>query len=118
MVNIHSVYDRYRETGEKPPAYTDSIWDEYVAFREDRDAGRSFTEAHHSHYGHLDPAEAKFVTPDIIRTFCIAGEPDEIIERLTELEAQGLTGINFIAPTDRQYEMCHEFADAVISRMR
>jgi len=118
MVNIHSVYDRYRETGEQPPAYAAAIWDEYVAFRENHDASRSFTEAHHSHYGHLDEAEAKFVTPDIIRTFCIAGQPDEIVERLTELEAQGLTGINFIAPVDRQYEMCHEFADAVISRMR
>ena len=118
MVNIHSVYDRYREIGEQPPAYVHAIWDEYVAFREARDANRSFTEAHHSHYGHLDAAETRFVTPDIIRTFCIAGEPEEIVEQLTELEKQGLSGINFVAPTDRQYEMCREFADAVISRMR
>jgi 5,10-methylenetetrahydromethanopterin reductase len=118
MVNIHSVYDRYRETGEQPPAYTDPIWDEYVALREERDASRSFAEAHHSHYGHLDAAEARFVTPDIIRTFCIAGEPDEIVAQLDELEDQGLTGINFVAPVDRQYEMCREFADAVISRVR
>ena len=89
-----------------------------MAFRKERDANRSFTEAHRSHYGHLDPAEARFVTPEIIRAFCIAGEPGDIVERLTELENQGLTGINFIAPADRQYEMCNEFADAVIARMR
>jgi 5,10-methylenetetrahydromethanopterin reductase len=118
MVNIHSVYDRYREVGVAPPAYAEPIWDEYVAFRTERDANRSFTEAHHSHYGHLDPAEARFVTPEIIRTFCIAGQPGDIVEQLTDLEAQGLTGINFIAPADRQYEMCDEFADAVIARMR
>jgi 5,10-methylenetetrahydromethanopterin reductase len=118
MVNVHSVYDRYRETGAAPPPYVAAIWDEYVAFREARDAGRSFTEAHHSHYGHLDPAEARFVTPEIIRGFCIAGAPDEVVEQLVELEAQGVTGINFIAPADRQYAMCHEFADAVIARMR
>jgi len=118
MVNIHFMYDRYRETGNAPPANVESIWDEYVAFREERDANRSFTEAHHSHYGHLDPAEARFVTPEIIRSLCIAGQPDDIIEQLTELEGQGLTGINFIAPANRQYEMCNEFANAVISRMR
>lgn len=118
MVNIHSIYDRYREAGTAPPAYAEPIWEEYVAFRQARDANRSFTEAHVSHYGHLDPGEARFVTPEIIRTFCIAGQPDDVVQQLTELETQGLTGVNFIAPADRQYEMCHEFADAVIARMR
>jgi len=118
MVNIHFMYDRFRETGAEPPTYVEPIWEEYVAFRNERDANRSFTEAHHSHYGHLEPAEARFVTPEIIRAFCIAGQPGEIVERLTDLEAQGLTGINFVAPADRQYEMCDEFADAVIARMR
>ena len=118
MVNIHYMYDLYRETGTNPPRYVESIWDEYVSFREQRDSNRSFTEAHHSHYGHLDAEEARFLTPDIIRTFCIAGRPDEIVEQLTKLEGEGLTGINFIAPVDRQYSMCQEFADAVISRMR
>ncbi|MGK0170452.1 MAG: 5,10-methylenetetrahydromethanopterin reductase [Gammaproteobacteria bacterium] len=118
MVNIHFMYDRYREFGVEPPDYVTSMWDEYVAFRRARDAQRSFTQAHNSHYGHLDPAEAKFLTPEIIRTFCIAGQAEEIVEQLTALEAQGLTGINFIAPVDRQYEMCHEFAENVIARMR
>ena len=118
MVNFHSAYDRYRESGTEPPASAAPVWEEYVAFREARDAARSFTAAHSSHYGHLDPAEARFVTPEIIQNFCIAGQPDEVIEQLKLLETQGLTGINFIAPADRQYEMCHEFAKAVIAHMR
>ena len=118
MANVHSVYDRYREFAIEPPPFTEPIWEEYVAFRAARDARRSFTEAHHSHYGHLDVDEARFVTPEMIRSFCIAGQPEEIIEQLRELESQGLTGINFIAPVDRQYEMCHEFAETVITRMQ
>ena len=58
------------------------------------------------------------MTPEIIRAFCIAGHPDEIVEQLTDLETQGLTGINFIAASDRQYAMCDEFAQAIINRMR
>jgi len=118
MVNIHFLYDRYREVGAEPPPYVQSVWDEYVAFRTARDSERSFTEAHHSHYGHLDAAEARFVTPEIIRAFCIAGHPDDIVDQLTALEAEGLTGINFVAPAERQHAMCDEFAEAVIARMR
>ncbi len=118
LVNVHFLYDRYRETGAEPPPYIQPIWDEYVAFRARRDAERSHTEAHHSHYGHLDPDEARFLTPEILRAFCIAGAPDDIVDQLRTLEAQGLTGINFIAPADRQYELAEEFAREVIARMR
>ncbi|MDA0821000.1 MAG: LLM class flavin-dependent oxidoreductase [Proteobacteria bacterium] len=118
MVNIHFMYDRYRKLGTPPPDYAQPIWEQYVAFRKARDAERSFTQAHESHYGHLDPAEARFITPEIIRAFCIAGQPDEIVDQLRVLEAQGLTGINFIAPAERQYTMCDEFADTVLAMMR
>ena len=116
MVNIHYMYDLFRESGVEPPAYVEPMWEEYVAFRTRRDAERDFTEAHESHYGHLDPEEARFVTPDMIRTFCVAGQPGDVIEQLHDLERQGLDGINFIVPADRQYEMCDEFAEQVIAR--
>lgn len=116
MVNVHYMYDLYREFGTEPPAYVEPIWEPYVAFREERDAERSHIEAHGSHYGHLDPGEAPFVTPEMIRTFCIAGQPGEIIEQLVELEAQGLDGVNFIMSTDRQWEMCEEFGRDIIHR--
>lgn len=116
MVNLHYMYDLFRESGTEPPSYVEPIWEEYVAFRTKRDAERDVTEAHESHYGHLDPEEARFVTPETIRIFCIAGQPGDIIEQLHELERQGLDGINFIAPSDRQTEMCDEFATQVIAR--
>ncbi len=118
MVNVHYLYDVFRERGKEPPAYVEPIWEEYVAFRSQRDAQRDHTRAHGTHYGSLDPDEARFVTPEMIRTFCIAGQPGDIVEQLTDLRGQGLDGINFIGPADRQWETCREFADAVITRMR
>ncbi len=115
MVNLHYMYDLYREFATPAPDYAAPIWDDYVAFREKRDADRSHVEAHGSHYGHLDPEEAKFVTPEVLRIFCIAGEPDQIIEQLVDLESQGLAGVNFIMPTERQYAMCDQFAHDVIA---
>ena len=57
------------------------------------------------------------MTPEMIRTFCIAGQPDEIIGRLHELEAEGLKAINFSFPLERQYRMIEDFATRVIHRM-
>ena len=118
MVNVHFMYDRFRETGAAPPEYVGSIWDDYVRFRQQRDARRSFTEAHSSHYGHLDPDEARFVTPEIVRRFCIAGDGPAIVQQLVDLEVEGLDGINFIAPAARQHELCEQFAREVITPLR
>lgn len=117
MVNVHYLYDRYLEVGAEPPAHVEPIWDEYVAFRAERDAHRSHTDAHATHYGSLDPLEARFVTPEMIRAFCLAGQPGDIVEQLQELQSQGLDGINFVAPADRQWELCDTFAERVIARM-
>ena len=54
-----------------------------------------------SQYSYLDPDEARFVAPKMIRTFCISGQPDEIIERLHGLEAKGFNAINFSFPLER-----------------
>ncbi len=118
LVNLHYLYDRYREVGAEPPAYVEPIWERYVAFRAERDRHRDAIEAHASHYGHLDPAEASFVTPEMIRTFAIAGHPGEIGDQLAVLEAEGLDGITFVPPAARQWELCEEFARTVIAPLR
>jgi alkanesulfonate monooxygenase SsuD/methylene tetrahydromethanopterin reductase-like flavin-dependent oxidoreductase (luciferase family) len=117
MANVHYLVDWVKETGNAPPDYVMPIWDEYMAFHHSRDADRAHQQLHASHYSYLDPDEARFVTPEMIRTFCIAGQPDEIIERLHELEAEGLNAINFSFPLERQYRMIEDFATRVIHRM-
>ena len=117
MANVHYLVDWVKETGNEPPDYVMPIWDEYMAFHKTRDADRAHQQLHASHYSYLDPDEARFVTPEMIRTFCIAGQPDEIIERLRDLERQGLNAINFSFPLDRQYRMIEDFATKVIHRM-
>ncbi len=111
------LVDWVKETGNAPPDYVMPIWDEYMAFHQSRDVDRAHQQLHASHYSYLDPDEARFVRPEMIRTFCIAGQPDEIIERLHELEAEGLNAINFSFPLERRYRMIEDFATRVIHRM-
>lgn len=115
LVSLHYLYDMFLETGAEPPPYAQSFWEEYVAFRTKRDADRDPTKTHGSHYGHLDPEEARFVTPELIRAFAIAGQPGDIREQLGQLEADGLDAICFIPPAGRERELYNEFSAQVMA---
>ena len=93
------------------------IWNDYVRFLEERDGARQHQEMHQSHYSYLGPEEARFITPEIIQTFSLAGQPDEIVERLKELEQEGLNVMNFIPTIEQQYRLIEDFARKVIAKM-
>ena len=118
MANVHFLVDLVKETGGDPPDYVKPIWNDYMAFHRARDSKRQHQELHQSHYSFLDPEEARFVTPEMIKAFCIAGQPEEIAEELTELERQGLNAINFIMPLDEQYRLIEDFARRVMALLR
>ena len=117
MVNVHFAVELVKETGCEPPDYVKPIWDEYMSFHEKRAPETRHQALHASHYSYLDPEEARFVTPDMIRKFAIAGQPEEIVEQLRNLEEQGLDGINFIPPQDYRYRVVEDFSRKVIAKM-
>ena len=117
MANVHFIVDWVKESGNPPPDYILPFWEEYIDFHKKRDAKRAHMKLHQSHYSYLDPDEARFITPEIIKAFTIAGQPEEMVEQIKELESQGLDGINFIAPLEQQYRLIEDFAYNVISKM-
>jgi 5,10-methylenetetrahydromethanopterin reductase len=117
MANVHYLVDFIRETGREPPDYVLPIWEEYMAFHMSRDEATRHMALHQSHYSYLDPDEARFITPEIIRNFCIAGHPEEIVVQLRDLEQQGLDGIVFSLPTDLAFRRTEDFARQVIAKM-
>jgi len=46
-----------------------------------------------------------------------AGAPERIVERLKELESQGLSQIMLYPPLNRQYRVIEDFADRVMARL-
>ncbi len=116
MANVHFIVDWVRESGNPPPDYILPFWDEYMDFHRKREARRAHMELHQSHYSYLDPDEAKFITPEMIKAFTIAGQPEEMVEQLLELESQGLDAVNFIAPLQQQYRLIEDFAYNVMSK--
>ena len=117
MTNFHYLVDWVRETGKEPPPYVRSVWDDYLQFRRTRAAADAHVTMHASHYATVDPDEARFITPEIVRAFCIVGEPQELVERLRQLEREGLRQITFHPPFERRYEAMERFSRAVMEKM-
>jgi 5,10-methylenetetrahydromethanopterin reductase len=116
MANIHYLVDLARETGAEPPEYVLPIWQEYLDFHATRDAASAHRKLHESHYSFLDPDEARFVTPQIIRAFCIAGHAEEIVAQIKELEAQGLDAMTFVAPQSQGPQQYATFARRIMEQ--
>ena len=110
--------DAVRDVGIEVPGYILPIWDDYLKFHESREAKHRHQQLHQSHYSYIDDDEARFMTPELVKAFCIVGEPDDIIEQLLALEEEGLNAISFIPPGKKTAEIRYAFAKKVIARMR
>jgi alkanesulfonate monooxygenase SsuD/methylene tetrahydromethanopterin reductase-like flavin-dependent oxidoreductase (luciferase family) len=117
MTNFHYLVDWVRETGKEPPAYIRPVWNEYAEFRRKRAAADAHLTMHASHYATIDPEEAQFITPEIVRNFCIVGEPADLVDQLRELERQGLKQITFHPPFAQRFEVMEKFSRLVMAKM-
>jgi len=117
MANFHYLADWVRETGKEPPVYIRPVWDQYMAFLRKQAGADAHLTLHSSHYVTLQPEEAQFLTPEIIRNFCIIGEPPELVQQLKQLERDGLKQVTFIPPFAQRFETMERFAKQVIAKM-
>jgi alkanesulfonate monooxygenase SsuD/methylene tetrahydromethanopterin reductase-like flavin-dependent oxidoreductase (luciferase family) len=117
MTNFHYLADWVRETGKEPPVYVRPVWNEYTEYLRARAAADSHLTLHASHYATIDPAEVQFLTLEIIRNFCIIGEPPELVEQLRQLEREGLKQITFHPPFAQRYEVMARFSRLVMEKM-
>ncbi|MBT6313084.1 MAG: hypothetical protein HOJ21_07765 [Alphaproteobacteria bacterium] len=70
---------------------------------------------HRGHCAFCPPEERRFITPDLIRVAGgLVGEPDEINERLDQLEAAGLKEVTLLPPIACMRSNFNDFAEAVM----
>ena len=117
ITGLHYLVARHLETGEDPPDYAKPVWSKYMAWLNEAPPEVRHQRLHNSHNSFVDPEEAQFITADLIKATCLAGEPQEIVERLQELERQGLNQVRVYPPLNRQYRVIEDFADNVMSRL-
>ena len=117
ITGLHYLVARHLETGEDPPAYARPVWKAYMEWLNEFPPAIRHQRLHASHYSFVDPAEARFVTADLLRATCLTGNADELVEQVKDLERQGLRQIMLYPPLNRQYRIIEDFADQVMTRL-
>lgn len=115
ITGLHYLVARHLETGEDPPAYARGVWKAYMDWLAETPAATRHQRLHASHYSFIDPAEARFITSDLIKATCLTGMREEIVDQVRELERQGLRQIMLYPPLNRQYRVIEDFADTVMA---
>ena len=117
MTAVHSTMDRHLEYGEDPPDFLRPIWKDYLAFHMSRPADKRQQMMHESHNAYVAADERRFVTEEMIRKFCVVGDPGAIVEQLKEMERRGVKQLMCNFPLDRGYQMVQDYSRNIIRRM-
>jgi len=117
ITNVHSLVDLVRETGRDPPDFVKPIWGDYMKFVAGLPTENRHQLLHQNHYNALHPDEARFITPEMIRNFCLVGAPEALVEQIQELERQGLRQITFTPPAGQWFEVIERFARRVMEKL-
>ncbi len=117
ITGLHYLVARHLETGEDPPEYARPVWAGYMGWLNQAPPALRHQRLHASHASFVDPEEARFITPDLIRATCLTGTSEELVEQVRALGEQGLRQIMLYPPLNRQYRVIEDFAERVMARL-
>lgn len=117
MTAMHSTVDRHLESGEDPPEFLRPIWKDYLELHMARPVADRQKIMHQSHNAYVAPDERRFVTPEVIKRFCIVGQPAEVLEQVRELERKGVRQLMCNFPLERGYQMVRDYAKNIIQKL-
>lgn len=117
MASVHYAYDKWARTGGDPPDFMRPIWTRYCELMKDIPPRERHIRLHDSHYTYMRDDEAPLVTAELVRATAIVGTPAELIERIRDLEKQGLNQLMFLPSVVHQYRLVETFARQVMARL-
>jgi len=117
MASVHYAYDKWMRDGGDPPRFMRPIWKRYCALLEDIPRELRHIRLHDSHYTFMREDEAPLVTPELVRAVALVGTPGELIERIRELDRQGLSQLMFLPTVVNQYRLVETFSRQVMARL-
>jgi 5,10-methylenetetrahydromethanopterin reductase len=117
MASVYYFYDEVHERGIEPPAFLRGIWKRYCALVAAIPLEHRHFRTHEFHYTYLHPGEAELIDADLIRATCLVGTAEELIERIRNLERQGLQELMFATGVDEKWRFSEEFARRVMARL-
>ena len=93
------------------------IWKRYCALVEAIPPAHRHFRTHEFHYTKLHPGEAELIDAQLIRDTCLVGTPGELIERIRQLEQDGLQELTFATGNATKWRLAEDFAREVMARL-
>jgi alkanesulfonate monooxygenase SsuD/methylene tetrahydromethanopterin reductase-like flavin-dependent oxidoreductase (luciferase family) len=118
LMAMHALYERVQNPAAAPEAVRPVLthYQTFIDEQKRRLGDRYYLSLHDGHGMYLQPEEARFATPEVIRATTMSCTPDELIERLRALERAGVKQIAFIPAAGTFTEFIREFSERVIAR--
>ena len=117
MASVYYFYDEVQERGIDPPEFLRPMWKRYCALVEQTPAAHRHFRTHEFHYTYLHPGEAELIDASLIRATCLVGTAEALVERIRDLEGQGLQELMFAIGVDDKWRVAEAFAREVIARL-
>src|SRR5215510_12666924 len=117
MASVYYFYDDVHERGIDPPAFLRRMSKRYCARGRQTPPESRHLRTPQFHYTYLHPGEAELIDATLIRATCLVGSAPELVERIRELEGQGLQELMFATGVDEKWGMAEAFAREVMARL-
>jgi 5,10-methylenetetrahydromethanopterin reductase len=115
MASVAYFYDDVQRGRIDPPAFLSRIWKPYCALVEQTPPEHRHFRTHEFHYTKLHPGEAALIDAQLIRDTCLVGTPGELVERIRDLERDGLQELTFATGNAAKWRLAEDFARLVMT---
>jgi alkanesulfonate monooxygenase SsuD/methylene tetrahydromethanopterin reductase-like flavin-dependent oxidoreductase (luciferase family) len=97
------------------PAHYQRVWQKYLDFVDSMETPpeRRYQQVHLGHCSYLVSEEKQFVVPELIESGSLVGTPDQIVAKIREAEAAGLTQVMLMADERFAPRVIRDFAEQV-----
>ena len=109
-VGLHYAYETVRAGGEPPDYFRPYLTEEYCRYLDER-----WDDIHATHSRFLHPGEEQFITPPAVDQMSVTGTREEVIDKIRELEAAGLTQFVISPPWGHVEESIVEFGREIVA---
>jgi alkanesulfonate monooxygenase SsuD/methylene tetrahydromethanopterin reductase-like flavin-dependent oxidoreductase (luciferase family) len=117
MASVGYFYDDVRKGRIGVPAFLERIWEPYCALVEQTPSEHRHFRTHEFHYTKLHPGEAELIDAQLIRDTCLVGTPEDLIDRIRQLEGDGLQELTFATGTSAKWRLAEDFARLVMAKL-
>ena len=69
-------------------------------------------------HGQSDNPYLDFITPEVVKSFCVLGSPQDHIEKLQALEAAGTTQFNIYLDSGAEEKIIADYGETIIPALR